>query len=197
MQSDERRCKKCGETKPLSVFPLYDAAKGARRHECKSCNTARVEGWHHEHQTHRLSQARTNYQRLKEVPGWYDAWLAKKRDREPVYLKRDRDAAFAAYGGYRCKCCGETEPKFLSIDHINNDGAEMRKVHGVGSAMYKWLKKRGYPAGFQVLCMNCNHGKARNGGVCPHQEGSTAIPQGSTVKRPEAPRPSSEGDDIA
>src|ERR1039458_4628209 len=29
---------------------------------------------------------------------------------------------FAAYGGYECKCCGETEKAFLTIDHINNDG---------------------------------------------------------------------------
>ena len=76
-----------------------------------------------------------------------------------------------AYGGFKCACCGETEPMFLTIDHVNNDGAEHRRQIGAkpGSGFYQWLKSEGYPPGFQVLCMNCNFGKHRNGGVCPHQ----------------------------
>lgn len=34
---------------------------------------------------------------------------------------RCRDQVFSAYGGYRCNCCNETEPMFLSIDHIENN----------------------------------------------------------------------------
>lgn len=83
-----------------------------------------------------------------------------------------RERVFMAYGGYKCACCGESEPTFLTIDHLHNDGAEMRRngTHSRGgSAFYQWLRKSGFPAGFQVLCMNCNIGKHRNGGVCPHQ----------------------------
>ncbi len=86
-----------------------------------------------------------------------------------------KDAAFNAYGGYKCNCCGETIKQFLSIDHINNDGAKHRKEltgdsrRGGGNNLYIWLKRNKYPAGFQVLCMNCNCGKYRNGGVCPHK----------------------------
>ena len=83
------------------------------------------------------------------------------------------------YGGYKCACCGEVEPKFLTLDHINNDGY-MRKKYGkeprAAAQLYGWLRKMGYPDGFQVLCMNCNFGKAQNGGVCPHKKGSTTIP---------------------
>jgi hypothetical protein len=87
-----------------------------------------------------------------------------------------RDQVFAAYGGYKCNCCGETEPMFLSIDHINNDGAAERKsgkYKGGGSAFYNWLRKTGFPEGYQVLCMNCQVGKHKNGGVCPHQTSLT------------------------
>jgi hypothetical protein len=31
------------------------------------------------------------------------------------------------------------------------------------------LCKNGFPKGFQTLCMNCNWGKYRNGGQCPHK----------------------------
>ena len=83
-----------------------------------------------------------------------------------------RDQVFAAYGGYKCACCGESERLFLSIDHIDNNGAEERKsglYSGSGYAFYRWLRKSGFPPGYQVLCMNCNMGKHKNGGVCPHQ----------------------------
>lgn len=83
-----------------------------------------------------------------------------------------KDAVFEAYGGWKCACCGETEKSFLSIDHVENNGSQLRRagIHGKPSAeFYRWLKRRRFPKGFQVLCMNCNVGKHRNGGVCPHQ----------------------------
>ncbi len=99
----------------------------------------------------------------------------KESDKTFRLTKNLRQDVFDAYGGTVCCCCGETEPKFLSIDHIDNDGAEMRKSgkHSRGgTAFYQWLRKSGFPKGFQVLCMNCNVGKHRNDGICPHQSGT-------------------------
>jgi hypothetical protein len=75
----------------------------------------------------------------------------------------------AAYGG-RCACCDEDESLFLELDHIESDGHQHRREIGRGSgATYRHLKKLGWPkAGYQLLCANCNAGKARNGGRCPH-----------------------------
>lgn len=130
--------------------------------------------------------------------------LAEIRRLEREKTRRNQDRVrrevFAAYGGYKCACCGETEPLFLSIDHVNNDGAKMRReklYSGSGTGFYLWLFKNGFPKGFQVLCMNCQIGKHRNGGVCPHHsEGVTTIPKGSRAKRPEAHSPSQEGEEI-
>jgi len=86
-----------------------------------------------------------------------------------------RQQVFEAYGGYTCRCCGENEPMFLSIDHVDNNGAKERKsglYAGSGYGFYRWLRKSGFPSGYQVLCMNCNTGKHKNGGVCPHQTSS-------------------------
>ena len=68
-----------------------------------------------------------------------------------------------------CKCCKEKILVFLTIDHINNDGAAHRKS-GIasGSQMYYWLRRNQYPEGFQVLCWNCQHAKAVLDN-CPHQ----------------------------
>jgi len=74
-----------------------------------------------------------------------------------------------AYGG-RCACCGERHLVFLSIDHVNGDGAEHRRSGAKsGRGFYNWLRENNFPDGYQVLCFNCNFAKSQYGG-CPHQE---------------------------
>jgi len=74
--------------------------------------------------------------------------------------------------GERCQCCGECGPLFLSLDHVENNGAAHRrelKIPG-GHSFYLWLRRNGFPKkGYQMLCMNCNFGKKMNNGVCPHK----------------------------
>ena len=81
--------------------------------------------------------------------------------------------AHYSQGTMCCKCCGEKELIFLTIDHINGGGNKQRiSLSGnkryAGHGFYEWLIKNKYPEGFQILCMNCNFGKHRNGGICPH-----------------------------
>jgi hypothetical protein len=122
------------------------------------------------------------------------AYYSANKDKKKVWFteryKRLKDTVFNAYGGYKCACCGETEPLFLTIDHIDSDGSKHRREitpeghdyrdyrSSTGYKTYRWLENNNFPAGFQVLCSNCNHGRHRNGGVCPHKrsEGSTTIP---------------------
>ena len=92
-------------------------------------------------------------------------WSLKTKE----HRKRLKDEVYNVYGGYVCACCGETEKSFLSIDHMNNDGYAMRKIHGNSNSFYSWLKKNNFPTGFQILCMNCQFGKKNNHGICPHQ----------------------------
>ena len=84
------------------------------------------------------------------------------------HRERLTQAALTAYGGAVCRCCGEEQTAFLVLDHIGNDGAQQRRSVGDGP-FYQHLKRLGWPPGLQVLCSNCNLGKARKG-TCPHQE---------------------------
>jgi hypothetical protein len=84
------------------------------------------------------------------------------------YRLRVKLEVFNAYGGARCACCGEEHIEFLSLDHIGNNGAEHRKSVPA-TTLYNWIRKNGFPPGFQVLCMNCNFAKGHFG-KCPHQE---------------------------
>lgn len=72
------------------------------------------------------------------------------------------------YGG-KCSCCELDDLDVLSIDHINGGGSEHRRMlRATGKSFsYRYLKKEGYPLGYQVLCMNCNLAKSLYG-YCPH-----------------------------
>lgn len=62
--------------------------------------------------------------------------------------------------GNKCVQCGETIQEFLTIDHINNDGAKHRKeMGGSGSNMYHYARRFGFPDNLQLLCQNCNFAK--------------------------------------
>lgn len=103
---------------------------------------------------------------------------------QAVYMKQyrlnSRLDALHAYGGEHPKCacpgCDEDRMPFLSIDHAEGDGARHRtELSGSwgtgtpgGGVIYRWLKKNNYPAGFRVLCFNCNF--ARGIGPCPVHE---------------------------
>lgn len=84
------------------------------------------------------------------------------------YRERARREAFAAYGD-RCACCGEANPAFLTIDHIGNNGKQHRlSREGRTINIYAWARRHGYPLTLQLLCANCNFGRAWHDGICPH-----------------------------
>jgi hypothetical protein len=79
-----------------------------------------------------------------------------------------RATAIRAYGGESpaCVCCGETQPAFLTLDHVNNGGRAHRREKG-NQGVYHELRKGGYPPGFQILCFNCNMARGWYSS-CPH-----------------------------
>ena len=67
-----------------------------------------------------------------------------------------------------CACCGEKHYEFLGVDHVNGGGARMRRELGHGN-ISAWLKSRGFPEGYRILCHNCNMSLGFYG-YCPHQK---------------------------
>lgn len=83
--------------------------------------------------------------------------------------------AIEAYGGC-CSCCGEGHIEFLTLDHVDGDGARQRKAlkgetrgRVQGTEFYRWLKRQGWPQEprLRVLCANCNLSTGWYG-YCPH-----------------------------
>ncbi len=95
----------------------------------------------------------------------------KPRAAAKRHARKLRQEVLEHYGGQPpcCACCGEMEPVFLTIDHLEGNGNQHRKQLGGAPYFYRWLKREGWPPGFQVLCWNCNRGRWANDGHCPHE----------------------------
>jgi hypothetical protein len=173
-------CRKCGETKTPADFPrraVDYSCNECRRIEAGDAYRAKVASL----PPRALAEFRTkvntrqNGRRAKRIaamtPDEEATWRAGINSGNTARRYKVRDDVYKAYGGYVCACCGEVEPAFLTIDHMNNDGAAHKREFQLhtGEQMHRWLARNGFPAGFQVLCMNCNWGKRNNYGVCPHQ----------------------------
>ena len=174
-------CSRCGETKTIKDF----AKTGVVDYWCLVCRNKYALALFHKkrenlspEQLQRLKDRENKRQTARRAakiaamsPDELAAFRKKDNDRNLASRNEVRDIVYKAYGGYVCNCCGETERKFLSMDHINNDGATHRRKHGhtTGEKMHRWLIRENFPSNMQVLCMNCQWGKRNNNGVCPHQ----------------------------
>ena len=150
----EKKCSQCKEIKSASEFLVDGSGYGylGLKAECRKCSAART-------------------RRYRRTPERLAVQNIQAKARREIF----KDKCFVAYGGYKCACCGETEPLFLSLDHINNDGAEWRREAVWGTPPRRatgridgWWRTSSQTVSFRYSVANCNHGKRMNDGICPH-----------------------------
>jgi hypothetical protein len=138
-----RICSGCRSEKPVALFPKWGRGPNGLNWRCKEC----VNGFRRE---------------------WYRDHIVDERKRYFDMRLRWRMEMLSAYGG-KCVCCGESEYKFLAIDHINGGGLEERKKYRNSTSFMKMLRELGWPKDrYQILCHNCNCAKGFYG-ECPHK----------------------------
>ena len=160
--SEHKVCPVCKNRKSAGEFGIRKKS-GFLDSYCISC---RIEYHRRAYADDRENILKKQKQYYIDNPDKKDKMYRKNADN---YYKQ-RDAVLDHYGK-KCNCCGETEKLFLSIDHVNNDGCVDRKGNGHGGESRNIIAKimrENFPKEYQVLCMNCNHGKMRNNGTCPH-----------------------------
>ncbi len=137
----QNKCRNCGIE--LTDETWLPSSKKVHAHICKFCERKR---------------SQLKYIKNQEY--------INQKHKERYQQKRNIVLNHYSNGSITCKCCGEPQIEFLSIDHINNDGSTHRKE--IGSNLYNWLINNNFPEGFQVLCFNCNFAKGIYG-FCPHK----------------------------
>lgn len=118
--------------------------------------------------------ARTKKWRKTNKEHYY--FIKNKSSRKRRHEKRIQ--LLKKYGG-KCTCCGETELKFLQVDHIDKDGFIHRKT--TWNICADLLRN---PGGYNVriLCANCHNAITYYGG-CPHETVSSEAKISYTAER--------------
>ena len=161
-------CYECKESKPATPEFFPRCGKRGLGTYCKPCHVKRgakqkQKQFAADPERFRALWRKQQGESRAKYPERYKA--KQRRSRQKL-----RAEMVAAYGG-KCSCCGETNIEFLTLEHINNDGAEHRASLGTGGGNKVWfdLKKRGWPKeGFTILCWNC-HMATCHGHPCPHK----------------------------
>ena len=135
------------------------------RRQCQDCYKAKKAEW-----------SRANPEKMRAARKQYEERHPRGKKRIPRTPPAARDATRARrrkvieHYGAICVCCGETEYKFLCIDHI----IPIKSVgHRGGATVYQAIREN-YPDTFQILCHNCNMAKGF-WGECPHKEGVSNV----------------------
>lgn len=169
--ADTKHCAKCDDTKITSEFNKNKARHDGLDTWCRPCTRAYHKARYDADPQKKLSATRAYKERNPEkVRARASSYYLKNRDvisaRQRAVRRANRKKVIDAYGG-KCACCGEAETAFLTIDHVNDDGAQHRRELPQ-LKLYVWLIAQGFPEGFQILCANCNMAKGIEG-MCPHQ----------------------------
>lgn len=156
-----RLCMICKKVKNLVHFARNKKGRYGHRSACRDCTHAQ------NRKTYYLNVDRTRARKRESAKR---SWRNTGRGKWTIKRLALRELVFSHYGK-ECECCGESNYKFLTIDHINSDGHKTKGLrHRAGHGLHYWLVKNNFPPGFRLLCWNCNCGRAHNGGICPHQE---------------------------
>ena len=129
-------CGKCGQEKPVSEF--YKSKRDGYRSRCKEC-----------HKKDCREYAKT---------GYYTRYQRKYSKRVYVKERMKGDSDLDYYTRWYQK------KKLEILSHINGGGASHRRI--ARNNVYGWLKRNGYPEGYQVLCMNCQLIKRQENREC-------------------------------
>ncbi len=138
-----KRCKKCGEVKPLDEFHRADGMRDGYRSECKDCSRAIRRAWYAANRQSAIANVKRWQQENKEHLHDYRREYRKRRkaeDRE-AHLRRtfgitqaDYESLLARPGG-GCGICGR-QPVKISL-HVDRDH-ETGEIRG-------------------LLCVGCNN----------------------------------------
>jgi hypothetical protein len=186
---ETKECSRCHLVKPIGEFHHSKGRKDGHVCHCKTCRAEYKKKYDDNNRETKRAKSREYYKKNKEkiqafchTPEyrakervWKKAYLKrpdvkeKSRKRGIAFRQKVLQEAFAFFGP--CACCGESNPMFLSLDHINGNGSEERRNGLYTITILEKLRREGWPEDakkmYRFLCYNCNF-TIGHYGYCPH-----------------------------
>jgi hypothetical protein len=127
-----KRCKKCGDVKPLGEFYQATGTRDGRRGQCKACEIARNKAWYQQNRKRAIAYVkgwqRANAERVRDYQRQYRADHAQQF--REGHLRRVFNLTAAQYEelleaqGGGCALCGRAprSDRSLHVDHNHKTG---------------------------------------------------------------------------
>jgi len=171
-----RLCKHCG----LQSITMFAAIikRGKPSYRCIKCR--RISGLR---SRNKYREKRNAEQRIRRAMNpekyahanelWRKAHIEERKRYNKQRHEYNKRTVLCHYSPdeLRCACpgCAENDIRFLCLDHIEGGGRQHRiSIKCRGISFYRWIIRNRFPAGYRVLCHNCNHALGSYG-KCPHQ----------------------------
>jgi hypothetical protein len=140
MSEAEKKCRRCGELKPIEEFVWRRKAAGKRGPYCKHC---------------RASYAQAHYAANRQL------YIERARRRKQVVGEQRVAYLVEFLSAHPCVDCGESDPIVLEFDHL----ADKAFTIGEGLRDRNWDSVLAEIAKCDVVCANCHRRRtARRGG---------------------------------
>ena len=152
-------CVQCGVVPPMEGVTRCGGCREKRKVVSAAQKTNRHEGYCRQCLTKKADEGVTSCKQCRD--------RAKAKSKRKV--KETRAAVIEMYGG-ACVCCGLRNPKYLELDHKNDDGNEERKQlgsSGCGSRFFVLVLRQPRRGDLQLLCYFCHKVKTLSGGCTP------------------------------
>jgi len=160
-----RQAKRRRELREKGICEICQLPTNTDNYCCEPCRIIRLEKQKLRTDTRKLNNQCIDCKKQKSEEEIYhscDACRLKKK----IKRQEIRRIIFGHYG-QKCNCscgCNVTNPNHLTVDHIENNGAEHRKQVGKSEFFYRWIIRNNFPDDLQILCFNCNCAKSNYGG---------------------------------
>lgn len=167
----EKACRRCDRWLPAPEFPKDCTKRDGLATMCKDCRYKGNQEWRAKHREELAAKKRQHYHENREQI-LRSRHLSRNHAR---YINRLKQEVFNHYGN-KCYCCDLRDPRFLTIEHLNNDGYTVKYKSGkgkrlAGTGLYRHIIDAGFPSDITLACFNCNCARAYwgRGGECPHK----------------------------
>jgi hypothetical protein len=117
--------------------------------------------------------------RAKERVTAYDEHVKERMNARSRQLYRELKNRILLFLGGKCYCCGLDDLRFLTIEHLKNNGKDDRRPNGKSRNSYMilrsiWAKIQVMDdpsAEYATACYNCNCSRQSSPGrICPHKQ---------------------------
>jgi hypothetical protein len=154
-----KRCPKCTLTLDKTEFGKRARNPDGLHEYCKSCRRQLDSEFRVRNEDKIKLKKQFYYEANKDhIKNKTVKFQQANPDKRKKYAKISRERLkleiFNHYcdNGPQCNGCGEADIHLLTVDHIHGGGNQHKKEV---KSLYSWIKREGFPEGFQILCWNC------------------------------------------